>query len=222
VFFLCSGVLIASLCAKQWKIWRLFSNKSLTYMNISNMFILCVISLLNIPVLILLVLWTAADNLGANLDSKGEHLICTSDNYWVFLGLLIGYQGFLLVLSSLLALMTRHYGKYGESKLIGFAVYNATLMAAAILPIIFSIDTQYFLQWLIGVLYLEFYFFSTFTILLLSKVYQVIIVDWGKPIEELKKLPSTQKLSNTSSIAISSPQKKSVKNSSKKSSSVSN
>jgi len=145
-----------------------------------------------------LIIWSAADELNARIASDNDHTICDSDNFWVFIGILIGYEALLLFASSILAVLTRNFGKFGEAKSIGFALYNLTLTAVIIVPIIFALDTEYFLQWLLGVMYVEFYFFSTFAILVIPKIYEILWVDRGKPVDEQRMLPDTGRMTNAS------------------------
>jgi len=202
LFFLLSGVLIAQMCAKQWRIYRVFTNKSLKTLTISNLYLTGIICVINIPVIILLIIWSAADNLDARVATNSDqneslHTICDSDNFWVFIALLMAYQIILLLVSSIFAIITRNFGKYGESKLIGFALYNATLTAVIIVPIIFALDSDYFLQWLLGVLYVEFYFFAPFFILTVPKIYEVLWIDRGKSVQEQRMLPDTGMMTGT-------------------------
>eukprot|EP01102_Stenamoeba_stenopodia_P007255 TRINITY_DN2021_c0_g1_i1.p1 TRINITY_DN2021_c0_g1~~TRINITY_DN2021_c0_g1_i1.p1 ORF type:complete len:765 (+),score=173.09 TRINITY_DN2021_c0_g1_i1:211-2505(+) len=185
-----SGVLIGGLATKQYRVWRVFGNKSLKTVIVTEKQMLAMIGFFLIPDIIVLIVWSAADTPSRYLDDKGEHVTCDDDAQIVFLIILAVYKGFLLFVSSILAILTRKMpSAFSEAKLVGFALYNATLVCVIIIPIIIAVDDDFFI-WIVTVLFIEFFFFSTFAILAFPKIYGLLVIDRKKSETERNKLPT--------------------------------
>jgi len=179
------------LVVKQFRIYRVFSNRNFQHTVITNTHLTLMIFLLLVPVLVILIIWTALGELGARLDSSNEHLICDSDDYYIYIFVLVGYEAFWLIISSFLAILTRNFGDYADAKLIGFGLYNSTIVSLIMIPIIFGLESSHFIQWLIGVLFVLLYFFSTFVIIIVPKIYAVLVKDRNLTKAQRTELPAT-------------------------------
>jgi len=160
---LTSSMLISSLTTRQFRVYKLFSNKSMAVVSFFQLKYVVYVFLMAIPEIILLVIWTAVDPLQANVDSS-NHIECTSEYDVVFYVLLLTYKGLLLSSSSILAFLSRNYpSAFSDAKLIAFAIYNATLISMIMIPIILVISSIPFAQWLfIELLIIVFFFWVHF------------------------------------------------------------
>eukprot|EP01103_Thecamoeba_quadrilineata_P006336 TRINITY_DN16061_c0_g1_i1.p1 TRINITY_DN16061_c0_g1~~TRINITY_DN16061_c0_g1_i1.p1 ORF type:complete len:792 (+),score=77.76 TRINITY_DN16061_c0_g1_i1:105-2480(+) len=175
-----SGLLIGALAVRQYRVWRVYGNKSINPIPFSEFKLLLITFALIVPDLILLVCWTAFDTLEATQED-GNHLLCTSDYEVVFYVLFLSYKALISIASCILAVLTRNFpGAYSDARLIGFALYNESIVGAILIPIIFVLNTEYFIQWILITLGILFYYLSTFSIVMIPKIYGLLVVDKGR------------------------------------------
>lgn len=135
-------VMLATLLAKTWRVFRVFLNKSLQVMRISNLYLAAVISGLLVLPVGLLVVWTALG--GVEAEYRVESADILTENYYscqadtedvVFASLLVGYIGVLAISGAVFAYFIRDvtYLLYNESRYIGYALY--TMLVFGILGI---------------------------------------------------------------------------------------
>jgi len=125
-------VMFGCLFAKTWRLWRLFSSKSLKATVISNGFLLKVCIGIVIPMLIFLIIWTAVDGFQV-VRERTEHdedkvrTICDTPDVWW--GIFVGIVGILLIIGCVLTFLVRNVPpEFNDAEAIGFSIYNATLM----------------------------------------------------------------------------------------------
>jgi len=147
---------------------------------INNRFVLLLFGLVALPDIIVCLVWSAAFPLKGEVtdnhaDSDQLLLQCTGDNAIVFVGVLLGYNGLVVLAGSFLAYKTRHAASYfNESKFIGFAIYNVILLAAVVVPLAFIITGEPTATYLIITVGVTFLFASTLALVMGPKVYHLI------------------------------------------------
>jgi len=132
-------ILYGCLFAKTWRLWRLFSTKSLKVQVISNGFVLKIVIASVIPMLILLIVWTSVE--GYNPEYRfvdpvypdyrlnSVMTICTCSTYWW--AIFAGMCGFVIVVGCVLTFLIRNLPpEFNDAEPIGFSMYNALLMLA--------------------------------------------------------------------------------------------
>jgi len=192
LLLIAASLFIGALVIKQYCVWRVFGNTTLRVVNITYTTMLGFLFLLISPTLILLIIWSAADTPEARYDDDHRHVVCLSSYQWVFLGIFLGYQGLLSICSSILAFITRDFpSAYSDSKLIGFALYNATLTMVAMVPICVAARPEKFVDWMFIVCAITFFFIATYCIIMVPKMWGIFIWDWGKDKTELEQMPQT-------------------------------
>jgi 7 transmembrane sweet-taste receptor of 3 GCPR len=107
------GLILGPLLAKTWRVWQIWRNVAkFTTIRITNKDCLKVTTLVLLPILILLTVWTGVNtnepHLQRDQPSEGEGVIrCDNDNLGVYMGVLFGYLGVLVFVSCALAFLTR-------------------------------------------------------------------------------------------------------------------
>ncbi|XP_067036443.1 gamma-aminobutyric acid type B receptor subunit 2-like [Acropora muricata] len=139
-----------ALFSKTWRVHRIFLKKTQRMIIQDYQLILIVVLLLIVDTCILLT-WQLTDPLflairkfPTEIDPVSDIAVypfqtyCTSNNESVWMGLVFGYKGFLLVFCTYLAWETRkvHIPALNDSKQIGFAVYNIVVPCAIAIPLL--------------------------------------------------------------------------------------
>jgi len=127
-------IMFGCLFAKTWRLWRLFSSKSLKAQVISNSFVLKIVIVTLIPMIALLIVWSAIDGIDVvreftDYDDNLVHEICKTHTYWwaIFAGMI----GFVLLTGCILTFLIRNLPpEFNDAEPIGFSMYNALLMLA--------------------------------------------------------------------------------------------
>jgi len=129
-------MMFGCLFAKTWRLWRLFSSKSLKAQVISNMFVLQVVMIFVIPMVVFLIIWSAVDGFEVVRESVPDRTppmkreVChTEDGWWpIFTGMI----GFVLIVGCVLTFLIRNLPpEFNDAEPIGFSMYNGILMFAA-------------------------------------------------------------------------------------------
>jgi len=194
-----SGIIIGALSAKQYRVWKLFGNKDLTKKVIvrERSLYLIVLGVL-VPELVVLIVWMSIDRPHVAVDDEGD-ISCYAENKLLFVILIVCFKGVFLVVSSTFAAITHKYpSAFSESKLIAVSLYHATFISAVLLPLYFSITNDRFLSWIIIICLILLFFFNTFCILSLPKIYALYVVDRHKSENEKNRLPKTRKTKDES------------------------
>mmetsp|Transcript_2222 Transcript_2222/g.7051 ORF Transcript_2222/g.7051 Transcript_2222/m.7051 type:complete len:761 (+) Transcript_2222:83-2365(+) len=126
-------LILAALSAKTWRVFRVFLNKKLVEVRLSDLYIAGVVLALMVVPLILLIVWTAMGGLEAELvvvdadDLSQNYYECYADTKAkVFVGILLAYGGILLLVTAVMAFLVRNvqYVMYNESKYLALSVYT--------------------------------------------------------------------------------------------------
>mmetsp|Transcript_1361 Transcript_1361/g.3626 ORF Transcript_1361/g.3626 Transcript_1361/m.3626 type:complete len:1324 (+) Transcript_1361:48-4019(+) len=119
---------------------------------VSDKELLMIMGLFFIVPTIILIVWSAVDPLkdtivdDHNDDDHKLLYICDCDNYGVYLGLLIGYCGVLLLAGALMSFYTRNASipigdyKFKESRYLAFVIYNLLLCIGVFVPLVSLLD----------------------------------------------------------------------------------
>lgn len=131
------GYTLAFSClfAKTWRLWRLFSRKSLKAKVIDNSFLLKIVGAMMFVIIVLLIVWTADAAFHVTLtftdgtNSELQYLCETPTVYW---GIFVGLIGLSLIVGCVLTFLIRNLPQeYNDAEAIGMSIYNSTLMLAA-------------------------------------------------------------------------------------------
>eukprot|EP01103_Thecamoeba_quadrilineata_P000029 TRINITY_DN1001_c0_g1_i4.p1 TRINITY_DN1001_c0_g1~~TRINITY_DN1001_c0_g1_i4.p1 ORF type:complete len:166 (-),score=19.57 TRINITY_DN1001_c0_g1_i4:48-545(-) len=124
-----------------------------------------------------LLFWTIFDYPSLETDDDGN-VYCESNLDILYYVLIIVYKGFVGGVSIVLALLCRNFpGAFSDAKSIGIAIYNECLIAVIAIPIVLSLGSTSFFQWLLEVIAIMFFFLSTFGILMIPKLYGLLVID---------------------------------------------
>eukprot|EP00013_Stygamoeba_regulata_P021002 CAMPEP_0177652202 /NCGR_PEP_ID=MMETSP0447-20121125/12985_1 /TAXON_ID=0 /ORGANISM="Stygamoeba regulata, Strain BSH-02190019" /LENGTH=724 /DNA_ID=CAMNT_0019155393 /DNA_START=274 /DNA_END=2448 /DNA_ORIENTATION=+ len=139
-----SLLVVATLLAKTWRVLRVFINRKLREVKITNLYLAGVVLALLAPALILLVVWTAMGGLEAELveisqdDLSQNYYECYADTKAkVFIALLLVYGGLLLLSGAVAAFMVRRveYLLYNESKFIAASIYTVLIVGVILVAL---------------------------------------------------------------------------------------
>ena len=177
--------MIASLCAKNFRIWRIFKSP-FDRKVISDLELFIFWGLLIIPGLIILVVWTIVATPNAvmmNVDGE-DHLVCESDGFTgpvggiVFFFIFLAYCAFLLIFSGFISIVTRSVPSlFNESKLIAISIYNLVFLSVVVIPVVIVLNRiDPFASWIIRTTAILYAFTATLWIQFTPKVVGVICV----------------------------------------------
>ena len=104
-----------------------------------------VVALTSSPVVLLLVLWSAIDTLDVEwvpvANKSFKQLMCTSDNYWVWQGILLGYLGCFGLFGLFVAFKARKMSRgLSETRLINFCLISSAVIAAIVIPLVYGLE----------------------------------------------------------------------------------
>jgi len=135
--------MLAALCSKNVRIWRIFLTPFKKVM-ISDIDLVILFVVMVIPSLIILGLWTLISTPTAAMEHReGEdHYVCTTGGFtgspggYVFFFILVAYEGVLILFGLFLSVGTRNVpGLFNESKLIAISIYNIGFFGIVVIPI---------------------------------------------------------------------------------------
>ena len=100
---------------------------------------------------------------------KHGHYICLSDGLvpgltWVFFFILVGYSGFVLLLGTAFAFITRSVKtQYNEEQSIALSIYNLTFVGMVSIAVLFVLNYQenYLAYWILLMVAINYAFAST-------------------------------------------------------------
>ena len=177
--------MIASLCAKNFRIWRIFKSP-FDQKVISDLELFIFWGLLIIPGLIILVVWTivATPNAVMMHVAGEDHLVCESDGFTgpiggiIFFFIFLAYCAFLLIFSGFISIVTRSVPSlFNESKLIAISIYNLVFLSVVVIPVVIVLNRiDPFASWIIRTTAILYAFTATLWIQFTPKVVGVICV----------------------------------------------
>ena len=128
-------VMFGCLFAKTWRLWRLFSTKSLKAQVISNTMVLQGVALFVVPMVVFLIIWSSVDGMTVLEEfspSKPGYIrfICYTPRAWwpIFAAMV----AFVLLIGCVLTFLIRNLPpEFNDAEPIGFSMYNALMMFVA-------------------------------------------------------------------------------------------
>eukprot|EP00835_Amoeboradix_gromovi_P001966 NODE_101_length_20473_cov_0.516590.p3 type:complete len:739 gc:universal NODE_101_length_20473_cov_0.516590:14522-16738(+) len=163
------SIVLSTMITRSYRLYRIFGGAKLhsQKLNDSNL-LLSVIGMVSVNVIILLV-WTIADPMKPTINYQYLQLRCDSAYSGVFTGILVFYNGVLLIAAGLLANGTRKIvSEYTESTQLAWSVYNVALWSLISLPIQFSNGLDPLLRQMFNCV-IVMIAINTFTVLLYGK-----------------------------------------------------
>lgn len=183
--------MIAALSAKNYRIWRIFSNP-LIRTKITDWWLFFLWALIMIPALLIVVLWTIISTpTAAMMESNGEdHFVCTTGGFTgtpgglVFFFVLVAYAVLVLGFGAAISILVRNVPSlYNESKLLTISIYNLGFLAAVIIPVFLVVEPfNPFIAWILRTCAVLYAFTATMLLQFLPKVISIFIVDKGKKV----------------------------------------
>ena len=176
--------LIAALCAKNLRIWKIFKTP-LKRKKISDSVVILVWFILLIPAVFLLFLWTLISTPTATLVERGDnhlHYVCDTGGFTgppggiIFFSIFVSYSGIVLLFGSLVSFLTRNVPSlFNESKLIAISTYNLVILGAIIIPVFFVLlEFNPFIGWIIRTLAILYAFTATLYLMFIPKVWGLL------------------------------------------------
>ncbi|XP_077999945.1 gamma-aminobutyric acid type B receptor subunit 2-like [Glandiceps talaboti] len=161
VWFLSLGFVIGfgAMFSKTWRIHKIFTNKKVKSIRIKDAHLFGIVWLFTLVDMLVLVLWVTIDPLHmemVELPSRGSSdglvdisiiptiELCISKYESLWVGLMYGYKGIILLLGCFLAWETRNvrYAHLNDSRQIGVAVYNIMVLCMVGVPTAFIIPLE--------------------------------------------------------------------------------
>jgi len=180
-------IMISALFAKSFRIWRLY--RSPTAINAMRDWQLVIfVCITVIPMLVLLILWTALSTPGASLieqDDKHDHYVCYmggvagNDGAYTFFALIVAYIAAFLLFGTFLSFVTRNVvSTFNESRLIAVSIYNLVFLGIVIIPIYFVLEGNGpVVQWVIIVTAVIYGLSATMFLQFVPKIWGIVITD---------------------------------------------
>ncbi|XP_077990412.1 gamma-aminobutyric acid type B receptor subunit 2-like [Glandiceps talaboti] len=179
-----------ALFSKTWRVHKIFTHKSRKSLRIRDWHLFGVILLLLLVDIVILTSWTVIDPFVLHVhlypkqpQENGEDLViipkleeCKSRYETVWLGVLFGYKGIILLFGVFLAWETRKvkYSLLNDSRYIGSAVYNVTVFSSIGVPsTMFLSPTQRDLHFILSTFCIVFCTTVSLCIVFVPKLYDV-------------------------------------------------
>ena len=144
--FLSFTFIYAALFTKNWRLWRMVDSAMKFRVNrISILQTLVIVGLISSPVIILLILWSAIDTLDVEWvpvsNDSYKQLMCTSDHYWVWQGILFGYISLVCIFGLYIAFVVRKLSRgLSEARAINFSLLSSALVAVVVIPLVYGLE----------------------------------------------------------------------------------
>jgi hypothetical protein len=133
-------ITFGSLFAKSWRVWRLYHNKSMSVIKISDLQVMSILGVFIGIMIVLLIILSAAGNphpIYVSLDPHRpyrDYYVCGPTNetaFNVFLALILGYGLAIIIVGVVVSFKVRQVpiAIFDESKSINFVVYNVAFFA---------------------------------------------------------------------------------------------
>ncbi|XP_070577466.1 gamma-aminobutyric acid type B receptor subunit 2-like [Ptychodera flava] len=188
-WLLCLGFTLGfgSMFSKTWRVHKIFTNKKVKTLKIRDLHLFGIVLIMLAIDSAILLLWTLIDpprlhitEYLAEPDTEGRDLMiipmaeeCKSKQDVIWMTILLGYKGIVLVFGVFLSWETRKvkYAQLNDSRYIGFAVYNVTILCCVGVPTsMFLNPRQKDLQFILGSLCMIFCTTLTLCIVFVPKI----------------------------------------------------
>lgn len=181
-------LMFGGLLVKVWRISRIFNDKDLSVIRISNIELLVAVGVAVAIEIALLVVWTAAGRSKAALRPTDpirpslDYMICTATTVGtVILSVLAGYKGLIMIAGVWLSVSTWKikYSVYNESRAIAFSMYNLFffLVLAVIVQLVINGSNQRKAQFVVRSFMILFGTFLPIAVIFIPKFYRTVYLN---------------------------------------------
>ena len=193
--------MIAALSVKNVRIYRIFKYP-MAKMKITNFELFGLWTIVMIPAVLILVIWTIVSTPTAKLEERNgeDHYVCTTGGFTgepgglVFFFIFVAYSGIVLLLGAIVSFLVRNVPiLFNETKLLAVSIYNLLFLSALIIPVFLAIQPiNPFVAWILRTCAVLYAFTGTMALQFLPKLYGIFVEDKGRNVREFKtKISST-------------------------------
>ena len=192
IWTLSATIAFTPIFIKAWKVYLVARAAQNFRKNVvQDKTLVAMVCLFLVLVSIYLAIWTGVDPYVAvpdynALDSSSEYIIaCDSDNFGVWIGILIGYFALQIAIACVLAFLTRRLSSaFADSRVTVLIVYCIAFAAAILVPLVFLLDfvpDAVYLIRHIGLLVITFLCLGLF---FFPKLYVILSGGYGSQVED--------------------------------------
>jgi hypothetical protein len=200
--------MIAALCAKNFRIWRIFRYQNVKQ-RISDLDLLVLWFAMILPSLVILVVWTIVSTPTATMEDSGgeEHYVCTTGGFTgkpgglIFFFILVGYIAIVLMFGVILSILTRKVPTmFNESKLLAISIYNLVFFGCVIIPVVMVITPiNPYAAWILRTIAILYGFTATLILQFAPPVIGIFLIDKGKNVRVFKSHINSARFKESSS-----------------------
>jgi len=187
--------MIAALCVKVYRIWRIFGTGSsyIKKITISDGMLFLFWIAIMIPAVLIIVIWSIVSTPTAkmkNFDGE-DHYVCATGGFTgdpggiIFFFIFVAYAFMVLLFGAFLSIVTRKVPSvFNESKLLAISIYNLGFLAVVIIPVYMVVQVfNPFIAWIIRTIAILYAFTATNVLQFLPSVLPIIFIDHLKPVK---------------------------------------
>jgi len=194
--------MIAALSVKNIRVYRIFKYP-MTKMKITNFELFTLWSILMIPAVLILLVWSIVSTPTAKLEEINgeEHYVCTTGGFTgepgglVFFFIFVSYSALVLVLGVIVSFLVRNVpSMFNETKLLTFSIYNLLFLSVVIIPVLMVVEPiNPFIAWILRTCAVLYAFTATMALQFIPKFFGIFIKDKGRNVRKFKSKISTTK-----------------------------
>merc|ERR1719333_1145891 len=203
--------MIAALSVKNIRVYRIFKYP-MTKMKITNFELFTLWSILMIPAVLILLVWSIVSTPTAKLEEINgeEHYVCTTGGFTgepgglVFFFIFVGYSAIVLVFGAIISILSRKApSQFNETKLMTISIYNLGFLSVVIIPVFLVVQPfNPFIAWILRTCAILYAFTATMVLQFLPQLVGIFIIDKGRNVKKFKsKLSKPSQSSGTTGIA---------------------
>ena len=209
--------MIAALCVKVYRIWRIFGVENLQKLQIKDLQLFVLWVLIMLPAVLILVLWTIISTPTARMENRDgeDHYVCTTGGFtgepggYVFFAIFVAYTTLVLLFGGFLSIVTRKVpSSFNESKLLAISIYNLMLLGVVIIPVFLVVQPfNPFIAWILRTIAILYAFTATLVLQFAPSLIGILFVDKLQRVERrLNTFPiHTPNTSDSSDISRTKP-----------------
>jgi len=192
--------MIASLSAKNFRIWRLFKYP-MKKLKITDFELLLLWLAIMIPAIIILVLWTIVSTPTATMKDRDgrDHYVCATGGFTgepggiIFFSIFVGYSALVLLFGAVISILGRNVPSlFNETKLMTVSIYNLGFLSIIIIPVFMAIQPiNPFAAWILRSCAVLYAFTATMFLQFASKVIGIFIIDKGSNVKKFRQFKSS-------------------------------
>ena len=183
--------MITALTVKNFRLWRIF-RFPMQKTRISN-FDLCFFwSLIMIPAIIILIIWSIVSTPTAKMKKTGEneddHYVCATGGFteepggYVFFAIFVAYSFIVLLIGAFISIVSRKVpSQFNETKILTISIYNLGLLGIVIIPVFLAVNPfNPFIAWILRTIAILYAFTATMVIQFVPMIWGIVLMDKGK------------------------------------------